>query len=46
VIIDGGTYDEDDDELMEMAEAVNRILHLTPEGIEMKPGINSFKIKC
>jgi Mrp family chromosome partitioning ATPase len=45
VVIDGGTFNDQDDELLEMADAVNRVFHLTPEGIEMKANINSSKIK-
>jgi uncharacterized protein involved in exopolysaccharide biosynthesis len=43
VIIDGGTYAEDDTETQDLVDSVNRVFHLTPEGIELKTGRMSFR---
>lgn len=42
VILDGGRFVQDDDEMMDMAGAVNRVFLLTPQGIECKPGGKAF----
>ncbi len=42
VILDGGRFVQDDDEMMDMAGAVNRVFLLTPQGIERMPGGKAF----
>jgi MinD-like ATPase involved in chromosome partitioning or flagellar assembly len=43
VIVDGGTFADDDIETMELVDSVNRVFHLTPEGIELKTGRRAFQ---
>ncbi len=40
VVIDGGTYDPDDKETIDLVDAVNRVFQLNPEGIDLE-GIDS-----
>lgn len=42
VILDGGRFAQDDDEMMDMVGAVNRVFLLTPQGIERKAGGKAF----
>jgi len=43
VVIDGGTYSCDDEEMLELVESVNRVFHLTPEGIELPADRAAFQ---
>jgi uncharacterized protein involved in exopolysaccharide biosynthesis len=43
VVIDGGTFRRDDDEMLELVGSVNRVFHLTPEGIELQADRAAFQ---
>jgi len=42
VVIDGGTYDQNDEKTLDLVDAVNRVFQLTPEGIDLRASRTSL----